>query len=74
MGVRTAHAAHPPWRVFIALGVFFAVFPVTYSAGTRSWHWPVLESPLGAAISVVLAALCWGAVFWIRHRLRGRPS
>lgn len=63
------------WRsLFIALGVFFAVFPVTWSASTRTWHWNLIESPLSAAISAVLATLCWIAFFWIRHRLRAKPS
>ena len=63
------------WRsLFIALGIFFAVFPATYSANTKSWHWNLIESPLSAAISVVLAALSWTGFFWIRHRMRGKRS
>lgn len=63
------------WRsVLLALAVFFAVFPVTYSANSRSWHWDLIESPLGAALSAVLAAVCWGAFLAIRHALRARRA
>ncbi|HEY6865751.1 MAG TPA: hypothetical protein VI792_00745 [Candidatus Eisenbacteria bacterium] len=74
--MRTLHRAKRllSWRsAMIACGIFFGLFPVTFSAESRGPRWFPLESPAGAAISAVLALASWGAFFWIRRALRGRP-
>ena len=61
------------WRsVMIASGVFFGLFPVTFSAESRGPHWLLLESPAGAAISAALALASWAGYFLIRRALRAR--
>lgn len=61
------------WRsVLIACGIFFGLFPVTFSAESRGPRWLLLDSPAGAAFSAALAILSWGGYFWIRRVLRAR--
>jgi hypothetical protein len=61
------------WRnVLIACAVFFALFPVRYSANSHQWSWLPAESPISAVISVGLALACFSGYFWIRRALRGR--
>lgn len=61
------------WRsVLLALAVFFAVFPVMYSAQESRWFWLPVESPVSAAISAVLGLVCWIAFFAVARSLR-RP-
>jgi hypothetical protein len=60
------------WRsVLLALAVFFAVFPVIYSAQEQRWFWLPVESPVGAAISAALGLVCWTAFFLVARSLRG---
>ena len=60
------------WRsVLLALAVFFAVFPVMYSAQEQRWFWPPIESPVGAVISAALGLACWTAFFVVARSLRG---
>ena len=61
------------WRsAALGCGVFFAVFPVVYSANSHRWYWLPIESPVGAAISALLGLACWATFFWIRRSLRTR--
>jgi hypothetical protein len=60
------------WRsVLIAVAVFFALFPVRFSAH-RGPRWMPVEDPLGSAITVAIALAAFGGFLWIRHSLRGR--
>lgn len=61
------------WRsAMVGAGVFFALFPVYFTAGSSGMHWLPLESPLGAAASAVLAFAFWAVFFWMRSRF-GAP-
>jgi hypothetical protein len=58
--------------LLLSVAVLFSVFPVTFSSASRGPHWLPFDSPVSAAASATLAALCWGGFIWIGRSLRSK--
>lgn len=56
--------------VFMGFGIFFTLFPFSFSVINGQFRWLMGDEPIAQGIFLLLAAACWVGFFVYRQRLK----